>query len=295
MSDAPMFLLKADIRVPDEILQTLTRCREEQSQRNLPLIDKISQHLFGTLPNKCEPVLEGTFHLIYKLHYADKKIILKIGLELPEYIHPKLSQSILLHRVLHHRGIPVPVLYTAPYFNHHDFQYVAMEFIDGLSYEQCAYSSHSYDSIVEQLGYQLAAVHKIEVTGFGAIQTPSSETSVFIKAKMPNWVDFIQSCLADHLTLCKKNNYLSSADCDNSRSIFKELASTLNHSKSRLLHGDLGPKNILVKSDHSLCLIDWEDALGGDKRFDSWLLPACSCSRRFLLKVFFISVPYFIS
>jgi fructosamine-3-kinase len=263
-----VFLLKADIAVADGVLRALSAERDRQAIERLPEVSIISKHLFGKLPSKCEVISEGgTFCLIYKLSYADNNTILKLALDFPGCSLSGFDKQVLLHGFLLEHKISVPTIYAANVTTYGPSKYLAMSFIEGESYHQLADTPDKLNLVVKELGHQLALLHQLHTDGCGEILLDSSDVKK-IKATQPDWQAFILTRLDEHLSVCRKNNYLTASDCENSRAIFSALSGEICLIEPRLLHCDLGSKNIIVKSDGSICILDWEDAIGGDPIFD---------------------------
>ncbi|MBA4696299.1 MAG: phosphotransferase [Legionella sp.] len=267
MSISETFLLKADIAVPDEILHTLSVRRQEQAVDSKIKIYHISQKLFGKLPDGYEVLFDGgTFCFIYKLRFGHKNILLKLALDLPNYITPGFSKQLALHQCLSKHRIPVPLVY-APETPSDSKHYLVMDFIEGNTYGQFSNTQPQFDTVVESLGVLLASVHQIKAWKYGE-PVPELFEDAVLKGAVTDWQCVILTRLEEHLFFCKQKEYLSNADFRSSLSVFQELSEQFKLPKSSLLHGDLGPKNIIIKSDGGLCLLDWEDALIGDPLFD---------------------------
>lgn len=263
------FLLKADIQLDDERLQSLAALREQQALDASVEVEKIAHQLLGSKPTHCEVLSGGgTFHILYKAQNQSQTIILKTLLDSPGLSDLTLKKQFFLHSLLEQNKISVPHV-LALNTDKAGCKYVAMEFVDGLSYENIPSerSEVEFNNVVTKLGRLIASLHQIPTQGSGELVVPQAGT-LPLKTSAASWHSFLSSQLDKHLSICEDNAYLSSSDCKSSRAIFNELSEVVEVDEPKLLHCDLGSKNIILTPGNDLCLLDWEDAIGGDPIFD---------------------------
>ncbi|CDZ76224.1 thiamine kinase [Legionella massiliensis] len=261
------FLLKADIQIDDSVLQSLAALREQQVASDEADVQKIAHQLFGLSPKSCEVLSGGgTFHVIYKIEYESRKLILKTLVNIPGNTNLGLTKQFYLHRVLERNNIRAPKVFALNTEKSLDIpNYLAMEYVDGLSYESLA-DSPEFNTVAEKLGRTVALYHQIPTEGCGQILP--QENSDKLQTIDGTWKSFLLSQLETHLEICEQNSYLSGADCKFSATIINELADEIKLDQPAMLHCDLGSKNIILTPENELCIIDWEDAIGGDPIFD---------------------------
>jgi aminoglycoside phosphotransferase (APT) family kinase protein len=121
------------------------------------------------------------------------------------------------------------------------------------------------NSFIIEAGEILSKIHSVQLPGFGNLDRD---------VPFKTWEDFIFH-LED-----KKEKILTSGEkvgidsvlINQAFEILRNNSSAFTVKEARLLHGDFGPKHLLVQEGHITGIIDFENAKGGDPVYDfAWL------------------------
>ncbi|OGM11393.1 hypothetical protein A2Z22_01255 [Candidatus Woesebacteria bacterium RBG_16_34_12] len=122
--------------------------------------------------------------------------------------------------------------------------------------------------IVQNAGGMLAKIHSIIPKKFGRLH----RTGI---GKYNTWVSYMLSPLEEEqIEALKKSavkNSITTGDIDKALQILKDQRSVYQGITPHLLHGDFGPKHILVESGKISGILDFENVKSGDPIYDfSW-------------------------
>lgn len=126
-------------------------------------------------------------------------------------------------------------------------------------------SKNILKSIIFEAGGLLSKINSVTIKGFGAL----NRTSMY-----KNWEDYIFS-LEERKERIVKAGKIIGVESDLINKAFRLLRENekmFQLKEAKLLHGDFSPKHLLIKSNHIVGVIDFENAKGGDPVRDfAWI------------------------
>lgn len=174
----------------------------------------------------------------------------KYKLQKNSYICSQLSES----------GAPVPEVIEV---NENPF-FIVYEKLEGLPLErEDRFTKEEYLEAMTNAGKSLAKIHGsgIEISGYGK---PDQEND-FQKANHENWQEFVDNFIENTLNYVKSDRFNPIAERAS------ELINTdllPEKPKSKVMHLDYSPDNIIIGPKLNAKAIDFDDAYYGDPRFD---------------------------
>lgn len=235
-------------------------------------IDRITRQVFGTGASRAEVLgnTANTFdHLVYEVHVQGQPVLvyrIATGSRPAHY----LATEERLYALWRERGIPTPVIF-ATHMRDHEFSYDWMV-MQKVGTESLEYHLHDHptddDSYAREAGRFLAAIHRIELPGFGHLSlTPDGRDIVGVQS---SWSEAIHVRLEDTI------GYLISCDivgirlADEIREAFRRNADMLVLKDGVSLHGDYHDANIIIDAGThtAVAAVDLSQAKVGDPVFD---------------------------
>jgi aminoglycoside phosphotransferase (APT) family kinase protein len=272
------FLPKADVDVPDHVLQACRRGKIFCTLDERQMLENLEEILHAEIAELTPLEPGGTLHAIFEITTTtQERAILRLN-RIPDYLHDysTLSEAFITRR-LHQAGFAVPkIRYLDMSREKLPSDFCIESVAEGSPLSNLESEEALYGKALREFGSLLRAVHqKIPTVGFGwpiieesAVLQPVSKQDRPIKGMFDTWADFLGVRLQEHLRYCQKLGVLSTDDATQIESFFHRLRPLFDDAPSVLLHNDPGPANLLIRGRRELSLIDWEDAIAGDPLFD---------------------------
>ncbi|MFB6144957.1 MAG: phosphotransferase family protein [Candidatus Nanohaloarchaea archaeon] len=170
----------------------------------------------------------------------------------------KWRKNLFLTKELNRKGVPVPEVLEV----NNDPLYAAYERIEGPTLkDREEFSDEEYLEAVRNAGKALGMIHSQKVEGYGK-PLPKKD---FMEAEYDDWHDFVKEYIQGSLNYVERDLFRETVERA------AELVKTEDLPRKpepRILHMDYTPDNILVSSDLSVHVIDFEGALYGDPDLD---------------------------
>jgi aminoglycoside phosphotransferase (APT) family kinase protein len=265
------FFSKADVDVPDEVLQSLPQAKATFAASAAQPLSREFEAIVGSAPSALEFLRgQGTFHAVFRIEAAARVYYARTSVpSIPEPALDFLVDAWAAESLPRH-GIPTPdVLHVdlsrsrVPF----DLELVAAVRGEPLSGPRAPGAEDG----ARALGALAAKVHSIACRGFGPLD-PAQLGEGAPGGLHDSWRDYVLLRLEAHLDACRDARALTAEQTRLARSAFRRAEPLLAGAPSALLHGDLGNHNVFVENGEVSALIDWEDSAAGDPIFDvaSW-------------------------
>ncbi len=208
-----------------------------------------------------EKNIDGFKHDIYLFKTKDnKEYILKIPKKIEK---SKLPNEQYALEIWNKHGINVPKIKFC------SKEYLIEDYIKGerLDIFLKKNKSNNLDEMYENLNNLIKKVHSIKGNGFGFLD----ENHI---GKFNSWEEFIIEDSINNLNKLKENNIIDTVTIDKIRVFLNNLKEngSLDCDTPYLLHADLNPKNIIIKDNKKIYLIDGGDCIYGDPNYDLAIL-----------------------
>ncbi len=125
----------------------------------------------------------------------------------------------------------------------------AMEYVEGRNWKSELMKGNIDNSVANNLGFFLASFHNISYMNEGWLNEFENMT-LFRELRIS---PYLETILDIYPTLKEK---------------IGRIIIDLTDQKKVLVHGDFSPKNVILREDNSICILDWEVAHAGNFAFD---------------------------
>jgi hypothetical protein len=287
------FYAKADLAVPDEVLQGLRARSPDQLGLTPGRIAVLCRPVCGPVA-AVEPLAQqGPFHRLWHVRGGAGRFVFRANAASDLYHDFLFHLDPWLAARLGDVGVPAPWVHavdTSRSAFHLDYQ--LLEEVPGTSLERFHDDEPRLRALLRRLGAMAARLHQVRLDGVGPLDVrpllaPGASTPLHDKPRGCNpwactrtplhglhdrWCDYLGLNLAAHVAGCVDLGAITAAEGDQVLTLFADSAGRLAAAAPRLLHGDLGSHNVLTDGTDITGLIDWEDCLAGDPVFDvaSW-------------------------
>lgn len=163
------------------------------------------------------------------------------------------------------KGLPVPdVLEIHEATTEKDMDFVLMTASSGITME-LAIQQHpeTEDDLLNQAGKLLAAVHEIEVEGFGFFNNKIAKQEQKLVGLHDSYRQFVACGLEENIDRLVSFNTIDTETADLFRHTFSSLSYEPIHGP-RLVHNDYADWNILVNDGQISAVLDWDECHAGD-------------------------------
>jgi len=221
----------------------------------------------GKVPVSKERITAGEANEVYNVVLPNSQhVIVRISRkETPDFGQEKwaIDQCKIL-------GIPAPEILLIKHINVHDqlLSICIQEKLEGDPLERGAIDYHTLDrnylkKIIVDSGGILSKIHSVDTLGFGELNEKG-------EGKIESFYNLMSNKLEEsdkYLKLSKEVDF----GTDKMEKILKILSERLHDLPNitpKLIHGDYGPKHIMVKGDKITGILDWGDVCGNSPLFD---------------------------
>lgn len=265
MPASPMFLVKADVELPEATLRGLRGASDMQLGIDGPLLSSALGALDLPRAARLRPRgAAGTFHRLYEIDdAAGGRSLLRIAAMAGEPWIGIMSLEARLGEALRERGLPVPWCRFASVDEGLARRAVQrMEWIGG---ETASHRDGDEAAMALRLAAMarfLARLHAIRGEGYGLLVSDAP-----LRGACASWAGYLGLRLAEHLDACVRAGAVSAEEAVRIETLVRDGVRGFE-SPAALLHGDPGGHNFIVADDAIAGAIDWEDSLLGDPLFD---------------------------
>lgn len=257
---ATCFYTKTDVELDDETLRALAGASDGELGLTRDIIVEAAR-AGGCDGDRIERAeTQGTFHRLYRVHHQGRPAILKIGLF--AFCAPAMAGAARAINAAHAAAIPVPALLggdlTLCLFS---FPFQIQEQAPGEMLAGFDVNEQRVREALSATAKIIAQLHEVRGEGFGLLAAECA-----LAGLDQDWASYVWRRGEAHLARCHDAGLVSS---DEAKQALLALERVGRWSVvPRLLHGDLGSRNIFVEEGRLAALIDWEDALVGEPLFD---------------------------
>ena len=266
-----MFLTKADLPLPDQLLRGL---------RTLdPLVDGLTPEVAAGAAARAtgcaiagvEPSpAAGTFHQVYmaRLKGSETQVVVRLGRLWREGTDWGMHADAMATRAAAAHGVPCAktlAVDTSRRESPVDTQVLEQapgQCLRELDADDAAIAPH-----LAALARTLRQIHGIQGEGFGFLDIRAG-LGEKLRGIHTSWSHHVLNRVAEHVNVCHAAGLVTVGEGAMIRGIFAGSKDWLDASSSQLLHGDCGNHNVFTGDGHGPVLIDWEDALLGDPAYD---------------------------
>ncbi len=252
-----------------------------QSSLYAPVADAdIRAILKGTLdtaPVEHRPISGGLFNTTYFVKTADcGDVILRVGPVnrhlLLHFEHDMMEAEATVYRICAAHGIPASELLAVDTSKTLiDRDVMIVRYIPSTTYTldraQSPFAAHITARLYRELGESVAKLHALVGTGFGHVYDVAHGRG------HTRWSDFLKDELEKLVATCAPHGIFTEADVTTMRDIRVRHTDILDEiATPRLVHADLGPNNLLIRTDTPEptfgAFIDPDRAMWGDPDMD---------------------------
>lgn len=268
VSHPSVFLLKADLDLPDDQLRALRSTARDDAPTGED-VERAVASLLGERITVRSAVRCGTFRWVYHALLASRG---EVAVRLNRVRHDLLVAGLRLERRVTERlqehGVPVAtVLGVADGNSSFPHAMSVTRWIAGSTLSERDGDEPHVTTALRSLGAFLSRVHQVPADGYGGLTDADS-----LEGSGTTWQGFLEHSLERHLSRLVTERVLEPSEAEAVFAAIRALA--YECSSPSLLHGDPGGGNILVDEGGQVqTLLDWEDALAGDPLFD---IAACA-------------------
>ncbi|GAA3577013.1 fructosamine kinase family protein [Snuella lapsa] len=202
-------------------------------------------HIINQQILSIKPISGGDISHTYKVETSANAHFLKVNMA-TNAAHMFQSEAYALNLISSTNTIKTPKVLACDTFNGTSF--LLLEYIENKS---------ASPKDFENLGLQLAALHKHTAANFGLEQDNAIGSLHQSNTRHQSWIHFY-TCerLLPQLKLAKQHHLLSESECPSQETIQASLQLLFSEIKPVLLHGDLWSGNYIIATDGSPYLID---------------------------------------
>jgi aminoglycoside phosphotransferase (APT) family kinase protein len=267
----PVFYLKADIDIPDEVLCSLGKKRDREMDSLIPTISRECKKVFGKDPASVTPLRGvGTFHWLYNVQLpGEKSYVFRAGVTEVPYHEFHFTIDPWIMEKLKERGLPALEIVSVDLSRRLcSFDYAIMQKARGNPLNNFGDDNNLYKNLTSELGCIVAKIHSLPCTGFGLIDIKNLLKRKTAKGVFSSWKEYIALNLKGHIKTCLDIGAINPKEATRIEDVFEDTTPLLEDFVRCLLHGDLGAPNIFSDGRVISAVLDWEDCLIGDPVFD---------------------------
>jgi aminoglycoside phosphotransferase (APT) family kinase protein len=276
MAMREVFLLKADIDLPDEQLRAL---RDPSPADGPPADAAVSDALRAATGNRptriSADVRRGTFRWVIPADLADgRRVVLRANRIRSASLAHGLQVEAALGPILRGRvAAPAPYAIDVSCLAL-PVEYGVFERWDGSTLSSLDGNEAAMLTGLETTAAYLRRVHDITLPGAGGLDASARGCG-------EDWAAFLHVNLDNHIARCASDGAIDGAESGRIRILLDAELGADAAATDRLLHGDPGPENTILDANGGVTgMTDWEDALVGDPLFDVASIAAFQPERR---------------
>lgn len=266
-----MFLAKADLPLPDELLRRLRTLDPMADGLTPEVAAGAAARATGCDIAGVEPApAAGTFHQVYvaRLKGQETQVVVRLGRLWREGTDWGMHADAMATKVAAAQGIACAKTLAVD-ISRRDAPVDAqvLERAPG----QCLRELDADDAAIAPhlvaLARTLRQIHQIQGEGFGFLDI-RAEGEMKLRGIHTSWAHHVLNRVDEHVEACHAAGLINAGEVAMIRGTFAGSRDSLDASAAQLLHGDCGNHNVFTGDGHGPVLIDWEDALLGDPFYD---------------------------
>lgn len=266
-----VFYPKADLPVPDAVLRSLARPdaaalaeNGRHARTRLAALLKADDAQVEVRPLE----QQGTFHHVFEGGRAGKALdkLVRVNRLAGYFVDYPLAAGAHVQAVLGHHGIPCARVFEYDFSRRHvptDIE--VLERIEGMSLSAFDDDDAATAPHLASLAGLLRKVHAIPGEGAGFVDASVASRLAGVHT---GWDQYVFTQLSPHLAALEAARVMTASEASAALGAFERARPGLARVEPRLLHGDPGSHNVIVREGAEPVLVDWEDALLGDPLFD---------------------------
>lgn len=274
-----IFLLKADIPLPDDALKGLAaRGAALLAARNAAVAA-----LLAADATEVQPLAAGTFHVVHA-RLGDDPVVVRSPIPGIFAEDRSLAVERNVRRWLGPAGDLVPATRRIGFAaDGAPFDHAVLSHVGAPTLRDAGDDILDRDpALLAGIGRALSAVHAVPGTGAGLLAL-GRHGAAAPHGVHDDWAAYLRVNLDAHVERCRVAGLVDAALAARITAAFAGLEADVAGRPMRLLHGDPGNHNIAVDpaTGRVVALLDWEDALVGDPLYDAALWASFHPPRRY--------------
>lgn len=261
-----IFLEKADTERPDALLRRLSGLTDQEAGIDAALLARACA-AHGLAASRVAPAsAQGTFHRLFDvLGPGIRPRLLRVSMFAGVDAAAAMDLESRLISRLRVASVPVPASTARAVADGDTVRGTQLTTrADGVSMQSLDVDETRISAALGQTASLLDEVHRMAGEGYGPLSVQPNRTLTGLHS---SWDDYLRTRLAFHLQTCRTAAAITAREAAVVERHFEE-ALPLAPRDARLLHGDPGGHNVLLRPGGVAALLDWEDALLGDPIFD---------------------------
>ncbi|KKQ43168.1 MAG: Aminoglycoside phosphotransferase [Microgenomates group bacterium GW2011_GWC1_37_8] len=241
---------------------------EKHNKLNAPneIIEKVVKRATNsTMVNK-KRIIEGEVNEVYEVITKDnQRVIVRIS----RSKHPRFEAEEKAIRLALMAGVPAPkvLLIEKVSLENENLTFCVEKKTEGQPLKNLMQNidQETLKSIIAEAGQILSQIHSVKLDGFGGLDRDELYRS---------WEEFVlrPKQKLERITEAVKTMRIDINLVNEAIKILKDHTDLYKDTSPQLLHGDFSIKHFLIKNNHIVGIIDFENAKGGDPVFDfAWL------------------------
>jgi aminoglycoside phosphotransferase (APT) family kinase protein len=231
------------------------------------VINDIFANALGTEVQEINRIVAGEVNEVYLVQTKDGNFILRISREKKAKF---LAERWALDQT-REVGVPAPtMLYVGEIKASNETLKVCVENkLPGEPLGEESTKAKLTEQEIKNIGYEegelLAKIHSIKTSGFGKLKAGGV-------GELNNWSEYVLKHFNrgnnDGLIDQAKQIGISKDQIELAIATLKKYEAVYTIATPHLLHGDYGPKHLLIKDGHIVGVLDFENCMGGDPVYD---------------------------
>ena len=208
-------------------------------------------------------IIEGEINEVYEVTTKDKQVVI---VRISRLKHPRFDAEKKAIRLALMAGVPAPkvLLIEKTKKDKESLTFCVEEKIEGEPLKKIMnkISKKELQSIISEAGKMLSQIHTVKVNRIGGFDRNESYGS---------WDEYIINKTTkrkEKILVAAKKAGIKANLLEDAFSILSRNKKHMRISTPKLIHGDYSLKHFLVRKNHIVGIIDFENAKGGDPIFD---------------------------
>ena len=231
---------------------------------SVELIDREVNKAIGSITSIRNKLMKGEVNEVYDVISKNgQKVVVRIS----RSKHPRFEKEKMAIDLARQAEVPAPeiLLVDRVSTDSGDLTFSVERKIDGVDLQSfgAEFNRGKLKTVIGEAGEILAKLHSVMVPNFGGLDRNEEEV-------YKSWPDFIFSVEGKRSRIIEagKRVGVNTAQIDTALKALRDEEELFGDVKPHLLHGDFSTKHFMVKDDHLVGIIDFENCKGGDPVYD---------------------------